>query len=162
MAVRRSSGGGKRGFRKYGSPVQAGWSRPGGGGEPGSPYELTMRRVKLSAKLEPHGMDEGRKRNLRRMVWYWQWSRDWNWRQMTTISGAQPERRPYPIQTYTIRPDDTETKIFPAWYWTWPKGRKGKRKKRLDWRRIAAKRGTELMDWMVSLNAPQDDSDQRP
>ena len=157
MAVRRARGGRKRGFRKYGSPVQAGWNRSGGAGEPGDPYELTMNSVRLTSKIQPFGMDETRKRNMRRMLWYWQWSRDWNWRQVTTISGLQPDRQAHPVLTFETKPEEDQIKAGPTWYWAWPKGRKGKRKSPRDLKNIISKRGTELMHWMVSLNPRQQD-----
>lgn len=161
MPVRRSRGGGKRGFKAYSSAKQAGWDRPGGGGEPGDPYELTMNRVKLGSKLEPFGMDESRKRNMRRMLWYWQWSRDWNWRQLSAVAGIQPQKQSVPVLTVERNPEeDMEVISTVAWYWQWPKKSKKRKKNKRDLSQVVAKRGSELMHWMVSLNPrqPQDNS----
>lgn len=152
---RRIRGGGKRGFKAYSSAKQAGWDRPGGGGFPGDPFELTMKRVRLSSNFQPFGMDESRKRNMRRMLWYWQWSRDWQWRQLAAVSGIQPDKHAEPVVTIERLTDEAPTHLATvAWYWQWPKKQKSQRTKR-DLKKAVAKRGSELMQWMVSLNPRQ-------
>lgn len=147
MPVRRSRGGRKRGFKTYASAKQAGWDKPGGGGFPGDPFERTMKRVKLTANFEPFGMNETRKQKLRRMLWYWQWSRDWNWRQIAAVADIQPDQHngvSTDLERYV-----TGSGAATSWYWRWPKKRKRHLKK------LVNKRTSELMAWMVSLNLRQ-------
>ena len=42
-----------------------------------SPFQLSMRSVKLGRAGLPLGMDESRKQKQQSIIWYWQWSRDW-------------------------------------------------------------------------------------
>jgi hypothetical protein len=43
-----------------------------------SPFQLSMRSVKLRVSERSFGMDDSRKQNQRNILWYWQWSRDWD------------------------------------------------------------------------------------
>lgn len=149
MAVRRSIGGRKRGFKAYSSAKQAGWDKPGGGGFPGDPFERTMKRVKLTPKLEPFGMDENRKQKMRRMLWYWQWSRDWNWRQIAAIANIQPDQQKGFSGDQAQQFEHAPSEI--SWYWRWPSKRKNNKRKR-DLRKLSYNRDNGLIAWIVSLN----------
>lgn len=146
--ARRVRATGKRGFKAYSSPVQAGWDDPGGGGDDGNPLELSMHSVSLSSKHQPFGMDETRKKNQRKLFWYWQWSRDWQWREVVTVSSIQPEKAPDEIY-------DEEDENFRAWVWYWrwkdtynAKKKKGKRKNKL----AGPPERSPVVRWIVSLN----------
>lgn len=145
--VRRAKATGKRGFKGYSSPVQAGWDDPGGGGGDASPPELSMNSVSLGKKHQPFGMDETRKKNQRKLFWYWQWSRDWHWREVVTVSSIQPEKAPEDFD------EDEEANIRAwVWYWRWKdmnakKGKKRK-KKNID----GPPEYSPVVRWIISLN----------
>jgi outer membrane cobalamin receptor len=156
MPTIKLKGGRKRGFKAYSSAKEAGWDKPGGGGFPGDPFELTMKRVKLSDKTQPFGMDQSRKEKMRRTLWYWQWSRDWNWRQVSVVTGVKPDQAKAAAITVERQ---TETKTAEAaWYWHWPKKLKTKKRKG-SLRKKVNKQGNELIDWIVSLNPRQTEND---
>lgn len=126
MKIRKSKASGKRGFKTYASPMQAGWNKPGGGGEPGDPYELSMYAVRLRERLEPFGMDEGRKRAQRRMLWYWRHSRDWQGLRVRAACAIEPEK-----MSWTAEAPQTEHPEQPkaTWYWRGTLLKRHRRKK---------------------------------
>lgn len=161
MKVRNKGGFAKRSFKAYSSPKQAGWDRPGGGGEAGDPYELSMKQVRLVTGHEPFGMDEGRKRKLRRMIWYWQWSRDWNWRQITTVSGIQPENQTYRPISVPSTDEEQNGLRRSTWYWRWSSFKKKRDAKQESIAHLNRCYGSELLHWMVSLNTRWSGSERR-
>jgi hypothetical protein len=129
--------------------VQAGWDDPGGGGEPGDPYELTMNSVSLSKKHQPFGMDETRKKNQRKLFWYWQWSRDWKWREVVTVSSIQPEKAP----SDEFHDEDENIRAW-VWYWRWKDMQNAKKNKGKK-RKVVVEGPPEyspVVKWIISLN----------
>lgn len=146
--VRRAKASGKRGFKGYSSPTQGGWDDPGGGGGDASPPSRSMNSVSLSAKHEPFGMDETRKKNQRKLFWYWNWSRDWHFREVVTVSNIQPEA------TQSDKLDEESEGNIRAWvwYWRWKDLKSKKRRQGKKRRPDGPPEYSPVMRWIVSLN----------
>ncbi|MEJ2681735.1 MAG: hypothetical protein P8104_01755 [Gammaproteobacteria bacterium] len=145
MVVRRAKAAGKRGFRGYASPVQPGWNNPGGGGGSAAPFALTMHSVRLTEEPRAFGQDETRKRNQRKLFWYWQWSRDWEWRQVTTIFNIQPDVTDAP-KVEEDGPDKTKEWV---WFWRWREYCRARNRKRYLPR---SKEKNPILEWISRLN----------
>lgn len=112
----RSRGGGKRRFRGF--AVSDPFSEADPGGEDGPGLELSITAFSLSQKKQALGMDECRKRTMRRLLWYWQFSRDWNWRAVSHVERVQQDfcalNSPVTV-SYASRAQAGSGQ----WYWRW-------------------------------------------
>lgn len=120
-APRRSKGGSKRSFRKF--SVRDPFRPKGSDGAEvdASPFELSMNSVRLSKKTKVLGMDESRRKTQRRILWYWQFSRNWqvskawNWRQITEALSISPEKSARSDE----EPDQGKKGKDWVWFWRW-------------------------------------------
>lgn len=131
-APRRKKGGGKRSFRKF--SVRDPFRPKGSDGAEvdASPFELTMNSVRLSRKNKVLGMDETRRKTQRKLIWYWQFSRNWqvsrtwNWRQIAEALSINPEKSWQSAE----EPDAAKKHKDWIWFWRWRDWQNKKRKKR--------------------------------
>lgn len=112
----RSQGGIKRRFRGF--SVSDPFSECDPGGEDGPGLELSISAFSLSKKAQALGMDEGRKQTMYRLLWYWQFSRDWRWRQISHVERVQQDFCPLNAPV-TVRYGACEGREAGEWYWHW-------------------------------------------
>lgn len=114
-ARRLSRATGKRSFRQFSAknpfraPVNGAYKIDH------SPFQLSMKAVKLSQLQQPFGMDGHRRLNQCKVVWYWQFSRDWN--NPSTTNTAQ-----IPSEVSQLALEQTaheKTKQASGWFWRW-------------------------------------------
>jgi hypothetical protein len=116
QAIKSASSAGKRRFRGF--SVSDPFSDADPDGEDGPGLELSINAFSLPSKKQALGMDEGRKKAMRRLLWYWQWSRDWDWRLVSeTVSIQQDQSSQAECVECT---DHLETEPSAShWYWHW-------------------------------------------
>jgi hypothetical protein len=132
----------KRRFRIF--CVEDPFSENDPGGEDGPGLELAISTFSLTHKQLALGMDEGRKRTMRRLLWYWQYSRNWRWQQVNAPFSIQQDLKAFHAFTECVC-DSTSFEIATTnessqWYWYWrrrlssvkrPKARRVLRRARL-------------------------------
>lgn len=97
-----------------------------------SPFQLSMKAVKLKRLEQAYGMDGIRKATQRNLLWYWQWSRDWGWSYATSAAKTPPhspgreansDTPPQQHQALDASSNDASEHQHTAqqgvWYWRW-------------------------------------------
>jgi hypothetical protein len=121
-APRRKKGGGKRSFRKFSVKDPFRGKGSDGADVDASPFELSMHSVRLSKKEKVLGMDDTRRKTQRKLIWYWQFSRNWqvtkawNWRLITEALSVAPEKHQPTNDTNDA--NDSEDRDW-IWFWRW-------------------------------------------
>jgi hypothetical protein len=130
-APRRRKGGGKRSFRKFSVKDPFRGKGSDGAEVDASPFELSMNSVRLTRKDKVLGMDETRRKTQRKLIWYWQFSRNWqvsrawNWRQISEAYSIGAEK------SAEAHHDDDEGQKHSDWIWFWRwRDRQNKKKRR--------------------------------
>lgn len=113
----RSRGGGKRRFRGF--SVSDAFSESDPDGDDGPGLELSIHAFSLSQKKLALGMDEGRKKAMRRLLWYWQFSRDWDWRQVNAVERLQKDFYALNAPIIVSYAADANKAEKTQWYWRW-------------------------------------------
>jgi len=135
-----------------------GWSFPGGGdGDTACPRERSMNSVKLRQEDENQSRRRclTRQRNQRKIFWYIQWSRDWNWRKIATATNIQPEKTGSSVTISFDSGDPMAEETVFSWQWRAyvAARRKLKSKKGIP------KKFSALVKWSTLINSRDNDDE---
>jgi len=146
----------RRVWAEHASPDAPGWDGPGGGdGDTACPRELSSHAVALREKKDDsRRRDRTREQNQRKIFWYIQYSRDWNWRKLAAAVDIQPEMPSSPVRSKDQDVDENEW----IWYWRWLEYKRARRKQKRKGG-VPAK-FSSMVKWISGLNRDNSEGDE--